>query len=204
MLPEQALLPKKTRRTMKNRGIAIELTALLDVILIMLFWVMLNMEHESDRVKADAAETIAESQAEFDRRSEELQTELDAVKEQYNRFLDENAENAAVANQKALDEFAEGRMITLNLSYDAVGKLFILDESGELAHTLIGSEDNIAECITNVLEETGLEKDDVILCAFIYDGSRALYRDVKTVTNAAETVGKSYNKFYCTYINISR
>ena len=189
---------------MKNRGIAIELTALLDVILIMLFWVMMNMEHETDRVKADAAEAVAEKQAEFDRRSEKLQTELDSVRDQYNRFLDENAEDTAVANQKALDEFAEGRMITLNLSYDAVGKLFILDENGELAHTLISSEDDIADCITSVLDESGLDREDVILCAFVYDGSRALYRDVKTVSAAAETVGKSYNKFYCTYINISR
>ena len=189
---------------MKNKGIAIELTALLDVILIMLFWVMMNMETETDRVRADAAETVAAKQAEFDRMTAEMQTELDTVKAQYERFLDENAEDLAVANQKALDEFAEGRMITLNLTYDAVGKLFILDETGELAHTLLGTEEEIAGSISDVIEESGLDKNDVILCAFVYDGSRALYRDVKKITAAADIVGKDYNDFYCTYINISR
>ena len=44
---------------MKNKGIAIELTALLDVILIMLFWVMMSMEHEKEVVHTEAEETIA-------------------------------------------------------------------------------------------------------------------------------------------------
>ena len=40
---------------MKNKGIAIELTALLDVILIMLFWVMLNMDRETEKIKTEKA-----------------------------------------------------------------------------------------------------------------------------------------------------
>ncbi len=189
---------------MRNRGIAIELTALLDVILIMLFWVMMSMEREAEQAKADAAATVAEKQAEFELKTEELTAELDSVKEQYQRFLDENAEDVAVANQKALDEFAEGRMLTLNLSYDAVGKLFVLDEDGEIAHTILYSEEDIESCIRRALDDSGLDRDDVILCALVYDGDRALYRDVKMVKSAAENVGREYNKFYCTYINISR
>ena len=189
---------------MRNKGIAIELTALLDVILIMLFWVMMSMERETDKVKSEAAETVAEKQAEFELKAEELRNELDIVREQYNRFLDENAEDAAVANQKALDEFAEGRMITLNLSYDAVGKLYIMDENGEITHLLIRSENEIASEIKNVLNGAGLSKDDVILCALIYDGDRALWRDVNTVRAASEAVSRDYSNFYCTYINISR
>ena len=189
---------------MKNKGIAIELTALLDVILIMLFWVMLSMERETENIRTEAAEAVEQQQAEFDRKSSELSSELQSVREQYERFLDENAENTAVANQKALDEFAEGRMITLNLSYDAVGKLFILDENGEISHLLLGSKEDITAAITTALEKSGLGRDDVILCALVYDGDRALYRDVKAVTAAADAVGKEYNKFYCTYINISR
>ena len=189
---------------MKNKGIAIELTALLDVILIMLFWVMMSMEHEKEVVHTEAEETIAQYEADCEQRVSDISAELDAVKAQYERFLDENAEDAAVANQKALDEFAQGRMITLNLTYDAVGKLFILDETGELGHTLLGTEQEIAGEISKVIESSGLDENDVILCAFVYDGSRALYRDVKTITAAADIVGREYNNFYCTYINFSR
>ncbi len=199
---------------MKNKGIAIELTALLDVILIMLFWVMMSMEHEKTSVREETAETIARQQAEFelreseltarfDKQKTELTEELDSVKERYQQFIDENAESAAVANQKALDEFAEGRLITLNLNYDAVGKLYILDENVERGHTLISNEKDIAVKIGEALKSSGLGKDDVILCALVYDGSRALYRDVRTVTAATDIVGKNYAHFYCTYINIS-
>ncbi|MCR4780450.1 MAG: hypothetical protein K5876_05070 [Ruminiclostridium sp.] len=192
---------------MKNKGIAIELTALLDVILIMLFWVMMNMGRENERVKNEAAEQAAA----YEQRTGELTEELEAahsdyenVRSELDRYISENSESIAAANQKALNEFAEGRMITLNLSYDAVGKLFILDENGELGHTLLESREKIAESIEKVLAESGLGKDDVILCALVYDGDRALYSDVKLINAAADDVGKKYDNFYCTNINISR
>ena len=192
---------------MKNKGIAIELTALLDVILIMLFWVMMNMGRENERVKNKAAEQAAA----YEQRTGELTEELEAARSDYenvrselDRYISENSESIAAANQKALDEFAEGRMITLNLSYDAVGKLFILGENGELGHTLLESREKIAESIEKVLTESGLGKDDVILCALVYDGDRALYSDVKLINAAADDVGKKYDNFYCTNINISR
>ena len=92
----------------------------------------------------------------------------------------------------------------MNLRYDAVGKLFILDQDGELGRTLIGSDEEIADGIIASLEEAGLESDDVILCALVYDGSRALYRDIQAITAAIERVCTTYTRFYCTFINISR
>lgn len=192
---------------MKNKGIAIELTALLDVILIMLFWVMMNMGRENERVKTEAAEQAASYEQRFSEMSDELDSaraDYDKVQAELDRYISENSESLAAANQKALDEFAEGRMITLNLTYDAVGKLFILDENGELAHTLLGSREDIADCITRVLDESGMSGEDVILCALVYDGNRALYSDVKLIKGAADDVGRKYDNFYCTYINISR
>ena len=192
---------------MRNKGIAIELTALLDVILIMLFWVMLNMERENERVKTEAAEQAAAYEQQVAEMSDELDTvrsDHDRLQTEFDRYVSENSESIAAANQKALDEFAEGRMITLNLTYDAVGKLYILGEEGELGHTLLTGREDIAGSIEKVLDESGLGEDDVILCALVYDGDRALYSDVKLITAAADDVGRKYNNFYCTYINISR
>lgn len=192
---------------MKSKGIAIELTALLDVILIMLFWVMLNMERENERVKTEAAEQAAAYEQQYAEISAELDTvraEHDRIQAEFDRYVAENSESIAAANQKALTEFAEGRMITLNLTYDAVGKLFILGENGELGHTLLTGREDITASIEKVLYEEGLDEDDVILCALVYDGDRALYSDVKLITGAADDVGKKFNNFYCTYINISR
>ena len=192
---------------MKNKGIAIELTALLDVILIMLFWVMMNMEQDNKRVKAEAEAQAAAYEQQYTELSDELETvrsDYDRVQKEFDRYVSENSETIAAANQKALSEFAEGRMITLNLSYDAVGKLIILDENGELGHTLLGTREEVAGRIMELLKNAGFKEDDVILCAFVYDGDRALYSDVKLISVAADDVGRKYDNFYCTYINLSR
>lgn len=189
---------------MKNKGIAIELTALLDVILIMLFWVMMNMERQSENVREEAESRIAASEQKYEEMYDSMTSALNqkqAVIDKYEGLTDESV---AAANQKALDNFSEGRLITLNLSYDAVGTLSVLDENGELGHTLITSREEIADKITACLKDAGLSENDVILCALVYDGDRARYKDMKLIKLAADDVAGSYGKFYCTYINVSR
>ena len=50
---------------MKGKGIIIELTALLDVILIMLFWVMMNMKDETEAVQNEAEAKVSEVQQKY-------------------------------------------------------------------------------------------------------------------------------------------
>lgn len=189
---------------MKNKGIAIELTALLDVILIMLFWVMMNMERQSENVREDAESRIAASEQKYEEMYDSMTSALNekqAVIDKYEGLTDESV---AAANQKALDEFSEGRLITINLSYDSVGTMSVLDEKGELGNILITTREEIAGKITSCLADAGLGKDDVVLCAFVYDGDRARYKDVRVIELAAGDVTKTYSKFYCTFINTSR
>lgn len=65
----------------KSKGIVIELTALLDVILIMLFWVMMNVQEDSESAMADAEKQTAAAQQQL----EDTQNELD-------RLIEKNAE----------------------------------------------------------------------------------------------------------------
>lgn len=187
---------------MKNRGIVIELTALLDVILIMLFWVMMSINGKNDEVRAEAESKVSEYQQQY----EEIEDELEDTRQELEdtRESIKELDSEAYANQEALYGYEEGMLVTLNLKYDAVGKLFILDNSRELGHTLLGSDKEISGSIIASLEKAGFEKDDVILCAFVYDGDRALYHDINTVEAAVEIVGGEYRNFYCTYINTSR
>ncbi len=198
---------------MKNKGIVIELTALLDVILIMLFWVMMNVREETTNVRNEAEAQIEEYQL----RSQEAQDELEAAQEELERIRAEYEKQLAEARaaaevkdpeisayQQALDDFSGGVLITLNLKYDAVGKLFIYDSSGELGRTLLDSEEDISDSITDALERSGLDREDIILCAFTYDGERALYRDIKRITSAVNDVTDTYRHLYCTYINTNR
>lgn len=191
---------------MKNKGIIIELTALLDVILIMLFWVMMNVREETTAVRQEADTKIAE----YQQQSEEAAEELEEIRADYEAQLAEakaaaeKKDPAVSAYQNALEKYSDGILITMNLNYDAVGKLYIFDKNGELGRTMIDSEEAITDSILDALGRTGMDDEEIILCVFTYDGERALYRDIKRVTYAINEVSNTYRHFYCTYINTNR
>ena len=183
----------------KNKGIVIELTALLDVILIMLFWVMMNVQEASrtesasaDRKAASAERNLAEVQEELD-----IQT---ALLERYENIL-RNIDKEAADNQQALIGYEKGKLVTLDICYDDEGKLVIYNAAQKLGEAKISSETEIKSCITDALEYAGIDGSNVVLCAVIYDGSTSLYRDVKTVYSAVDEIKSVYTNFYCAYIN---
>ncbi|HRR76659.1 MAG: hypothetical protein IJK31_07710 [Ruminococcus sp.] len=193
----------------KSKGIVIELTALLDVIMIMLFWVMMNVQDNSDTAKAEAEQRAVTAELQL----EDAQTELESLQAQ----LDENdqtlarviskaesLDSEAAANMEALLGYEQGMLITLNIRYEDDGQLYIFNVNDKLGQAPISNSDEIAKAITQALNKAGLKKDDVILCAMIYDGSSSLYRDVRTVNSAVDSVRSVYNSFYCAYINTAR
>ena len=60
----------------KNKGIIIELTSLLDVILIMLFWLILNMSNTAANAEKKAQEQIDAANAKVEQAKIEIVTEL--------------------------------------------------------------------------------------------------------------------------------
>ncbi len=196
--------------TMKNKGIVIELTALLDVIFIMLFWVMINVQENGAKVKEDADSRIAEAQAQVVQAQEEAAEQVESIREQADSEIQraheqlERIDSNAAANQQALDDFGDGLMLTISLRYEPGGKLTVFNGDDELGTADIISESEVYTEIVASLGKAGIERDDVVLCAFVYDGSRALYRDVNEVSAAVSRVGKSYKNFYCTFINTAR
>lgn len=186
----------------KNKGIVIELTALLDVILIMLFWVMMNVQDENRIASEDAAKKVAAAEHQL----EIVREELDVKTNQLERYVSmlENVDKNAADNQQALTDYENGMLVTLDIRYDKSGKLVICNSSSKLGETRISSENEICACITQALESAGLERNDVVLCALIYDGSSSLYKDVKMVDTAVDMVRDKYVNFYCAYINTSQ
>ncbi len=207
---------------MKNKGIVIELTALLDVILIMLFWIMMNVQDSNENIQADADSRVAEAEKQIKEAEESvseaektaknavaemerIQTELESVREETEKEIAEAWKKAAsindnaAANQYALDNYENGRLITINLNDS---KISISDNNSILGQTSVIADNTIAENLISSLANLNLGHNDVILCAMVYDGSEALYRDVKAVKNAVDEVKSSYTNLYCTYINI--
>lgn len=208
---------------MKNKGIVIELTALLDVILIMMFWLMMNLQDNNDSIRADADSRISQAEQQVQNAEEKvsqaeklaedavaemerLQAELENVREQAEKEIAESWKKAAsindnaTANQLALDRYEQGMLITINLCYSESGEILISDSSETLAYS--GTEQkNISQCLMSSFEKLNLGQNDVILCAMTYNGSTALYKDVKAVRTAVNDVKELYPNLYCTYIN---
>ena len=186
----------------KSKGIVIELTALLDVILIMLFWVMMNVQENGESVMADAEKRTAAVQQQL----EDTQNELDRLIEKNAELVKkwnatENLNKDAAANQEALIGYEQGKLITLDIEYDTDGKLYVYNSDERLGSVSLDSETEISGCIIDSLGKADLEEDDVILCVLIYDGSTSLYKDIKTVNAAVDVVRAVYRNFYCAYIN---
>jgi len=190
----------------KSKGIVIELTALLDVIMIMLFWVMMNVQDNSDQVKAEADQKVAAAQQQLI----EASSEVDAIRAEADSEvasaweMAENINKNAAENQKALLGYEQGMLVTLNIRYDTDGMLYISNYDEELGKAAISSEDEVYSLIVSALQKAELNEDDVILCALVYDSKNSLYKHVKKVKAAVDRVRNVYNSFYCTYIDTSK
>ena len=194
----------------KNKGIIIELTALLDVIFIMLFWVMINVQEGSLRSREEADSRVEAAQSQLRQVRQETDSQLEAMREQTDSEIQKVRERAekldknAAANQQALDDYGSGMMLTLDLRYEPGGELTVFRGDEELGRTALTSEDAVYSALQSALTKAGIGRQDVVLCAFVYDGSTALYRDVSEVGSAVDKICESYDSFYCTYINTAR
>lgn len=208
-------------RSRKSKGIVIELTALLDVIFIMLFWVMMNVQNDGEAARQEAKERIAAAEQQVEHQKEEneellreeklrSEEEIEKVRQQAEQDIVELKESAkkmnknAYANQMALEGYEQGLLITLNLTYDDTGELTISNGQKELGKISSLSRKEITEGLISALSSAGLDKDDVILCAMVYEGTASLYQDMQRIRVAVDEVKEYYNNLYCTYINTAK
>lgn len=187
------------KRPHKSKGIVIELTALLDVILIMLFWVMTNVQGQTEDIRTDADAKIAS----LEQKLEDVQAEADQEIEKAWKVA-ENINSTAAANQQALYEYEQGLPVKLSLKYEGRAELYISNSDNELGSIMVSSETEMADEIVEAFTQAGIDREDVVLCALIYDGEVALYRDVNAVKAAIAHVTKTYTGCYCTNINTAR
>lgn len=170
----------------KNKGLIIELTSLLDVILIMLFWVMMNSSGKAEEAENNARRQIEEANAEVTRIEEETSEKLDEMSEYV----------------KTVEGFENGEMLSISITYDNGSDLLTFQRAGEeLSSFRIDGGVQVEDEIRKVLDDLSQGEDKVILAALIYDGNAALYRDVKTVREALESLRSDYESVYFAYIN---
>ena len=73
----------------KNKGIIIELTSLLEIIMIMLFWVMLNVSNSAQNAEKKAQEKVDAANAKVVQAQKDAQDEIERAKQQNQKELDD-------------------------------------------------------------------------------------------------------------------
>ena len=170
-----------------NKGLVIEFTSLLDVILIMLFWVMMTSSDKVQQAEEHAEKQIAEAAIANAQALEEADTKIAEL----DRYL------------QTVEGFENGEMLTVSVTYTDGTDVLSFSRSDELISSVVMDKHTDAKAqLTLVLGNVSTE-DNIILCAFIYDGSTVLYRDVKAVKTAFEEIRDDFDNVYFTLVNTS-
>lgn len=192
---------------MKQKGIIIELTSLLDVIFIILFWVMMQMQQQQTQIQTDTEEQLAQAAQQVEealQQVEEIRTEADQKIAEAWKTAEELNEKA-FANQKALDSFSQGNLITIYLEYMPDGIISVSEQRETLAEfSLELSETVISERILQAIENSEIGENQVILCALVYDGDTALYKDVLKLNAVLKQISVERPDLYCATMNTAR
>lgn len=188
----------------KNKDIVIDLTALLDVIFIMLFWVMTNTHEQSEEAQKQAQNEIMQAQQQVEQEKERADKEIQLA-QQDAQIQVEQAQKAAgnsLKNQQALEGYEEGMLLTLNLNCNEITEL----EISCTDNYIVCQPDEYAteQAILTLLDSMEISSDDVILCALIYDGDKALYREIKNIEAGINHVKENFSGFYCANINTAK
>lgn len=193
----------------KSKGLVIELTALLDIIMIMLFWVMTDASSSADNAKEDAKAQVQAAQAQLEEQKQKSADELDKLRDDMQKQIDEaykkaeNINSGAAKNQAALDGFTSGMLVSLNLrNENGVDTLYISRNDEDIM--TVSASDDIEARLTELFKGLGAEDGTVMLAAVVYDGNAVLYRDMKSIEAALNSISDKYDDLYFTYINTSK
>ena len=185
----------------KNKGIVLELTSLLDVIMIMLFWVMTDVSASADSQKEDAKAQVQAVTQQLEEQKQKSADELEKLREDMQKQIDEAYKKAesinsnAAKNQQALDGYTQGMLISLDMRNENGSDKLYISRNDEDIMTVTPDED-ISGRLISLFEGLGAADGEVMLAAVVYDGDAVLYRNMRIVENAVQAVSDKYENVY--------
>ena len=129
---------------------------------------------------------------------DDAKKQIDKINEQ-NKEMRQDNENM----HNALDGFSSGKMVTVEMKFSDNRDVIYVSQNNSTPQTA-AVDDKLAENLTKALNSFGLDKDSIILAAFMYDGNTVLYRDVNTVQNVLVNIKGNYRNIYFTQINTTK
>ncbi len=181
---------------MKMREIILDFTSLLDVILIILFWFIIQYRTQMQEQVREAQALSAAARTEAQEREEAAQQQLshaDTVIAAYD-------DSRHGANSQALVQFGEGEHISLRLHMEKEGwRLDVGCGDSILGSITDRNAQKIGQQVFALLEEAGFAEDATILCVFIFDSSQPGTRQAyAAVSEALRQIRLRDRYFYCT------
>ena len=191
---------------MKIREIILDFTSLLDIIMIILFFFILftNMDTETAMTRAEQKET------EYSTLIEEVSREQSDWKKKTEKEWSriESADENAGANQKALLDFDNGAVLSINITDINTGddfKLSITGNNKKLIGFAWAGTDDFRERLLSVLKKLDIDSGKVIISTLTYDGySLGTEKAVPQVENVVRKLQEQYKNLYFTTINVTR
>lgn len=208
---------------MKRKKISLDFTSLLDIMMIILFFFIINFKSSVDSAQADAAKV----QADAIKEKESYELKLEQLKEDKQKFEEEKEEwqkqadseldkirevdKNAAANAEALLNFQKGAVFKINLEEIETEtkwkiKIYNGDDPNpisEISSDIFGNINSfdIKNELNNILDENRFKKDDVIICVFMYsenDKGTSRITDRGNLIEKIKSVSEDkYKNFYC-------
>lgn len=166
---------------MKLKEIILDFTSLLDVIMIILFWFIINYKTQAQEQISQAEQNAAAAISS----AEQQMQEAEALRQQAENELEALAEanDRLASNMEAMLAFGKSENFNIYLCM-AEDDWFLDVYQGSSQLGTIGSknEKQIGMKLNDLFSEAGCDADDTILCVFSYDssepGTRAAYQSV--------------------------
>lgn len=202
---------------MKFKEILLDFTSLLDVIMIILFWFILNyhnqtveIQNKANQMMNDAESIVAEvdeKKAELDEREQELLEQQSEIESMLDEIKD--ADERKGANIAGLNEFQKGINLTAKLVREDDGKFILLiykgnDLNSELADEEIALSDFNADKFSMIIHKYEYEEDDAVLLELVYNNEEiGSNKAVGIIDDVLEEIKDEYPYLYVRKLKIS-
>lgn len=194
---------------MNKREIILDFTSLLDVIMIILFFFIIFSHLETEDAKL-ASQAAQQNAIEREEQAEQKLEEADRLLEEAERKEQQATEKLNEAdlagkrqgeNVEGIVEFSRNLNIRVYLKMTDSGSswsLLVCKGEQQIAEIPKDKVNIMAQTFVNALSDIGCEKDDTLLCVYVYDaaqaGTASADRDVQRVFDAVK--GQYQHFFY--------
>ena len=189
---------------MKKRDLILDFTSLLDVTLIVIFFFVLFSHLDMETNKAKTEEEIKKYEyatEEANKREEEASNLVAQLDEEIEIVKNSNARTAS--NVTEMLDFNRNDNLKLILDMNNGSWSIRVICNGELIGR-VNKKSDITSDLLVMIQASGIEKDQTILCDFSFDGSEPGTRSAyNAITDAFVKLKKEYHNLYISETDLS-